>query len=177
VKSGQCYNGIMQSANALRDHLAYTAWANRRLLDAAAQLTPEQLTRDFQTADKSVLGTLVHVFAGDRIWLARVEGRPPGPFIAEGEHDLPVLQAKWPPVLDQWQRWASSLTEETAAAELSYTDLRGKPWRQPIWQIVLHVVNHGTHHRGQAAGFLRSMSVAPPALDLTVFYRTRAATA
>ena len=57
----------MLSAYAVQDMLAYSAWASRRLVDAAAQLPPEQLTRDFGTADKSVLGTLVHVFAADRV--------------------------------------------------------------------------------------------------------------
>jgi uncharacterized damage-inducible protein DinB len=164
-------------SDALRDHLAYTSWASRRLVEAAAQLTPEQLTRDFQTADKSVLGTLVHVFAGDRLWFNRVAKHSPRTFVTEADYQLSVLQIEWPKVLDDWQRWAAGLTDEAAEAELSYTDLRGNAWRQPIWQLVLHVVNHGTHHRGQAAGFLRSMGVAPPALDLVVFYRTRAAAA
>jgi uncharacterized damage-inducible protein DinB len=62
--------------DTLLAHLDYTAWASRRLVDAAAQLTPEELTRDFETSDHSVLGTLVHVFAADRIWLSRVTGSP-----------------------------------------------------------------------------------------------------
>ena len=69
------------------------------------------------------------------------------------------------------------LTEETAAADLFYRDIRGNSLNQPFWQEVIHVVNHGTHHRGQAAGFLRSMGLTPPPLDMTVFYRTRTAAA
>ena len=65
------------SADVLRNHLAYTAWASRRLVESAAQLPPEQLTRDFGTADRSILGTLAHVFAADRIWLARITGAAP----------------------------------------------------------------------------------------------------
>jgi uncharacterized damage-inducible protein DinB len=49
--------------------------------------------------------------------------------------------------------------------------MRGNPWTQPLWEIVLHVVNHGTHHRGQAAGFLRSLGHTPPKLDLIFYYR------
>jgi uncharacterized damage-inducible protein DinB len=55
--------------------------------------------------------------------------------------------------------------------EVSYRDLKGNPWRTPLWQIVLHVVNHATHHRGQAAGFLRALGHAPPPLDLIAYYR------
>jgi uncharacterized damage-inducible protein DinB len=167
----------MLSANALRDSLAYTAWASRRLVDAASQLSPDQLTRDFGTADKSVLGTLVHVFAADRIWLARVHGNAPTSFVSDADYHLAVLQDDWPVVLDEWQSWAAGLADAGAAEILSYSDMSGRPWQQPLWQIVLHVVNHGTHHRGQAAGFLRSMGQAPPPLDMTVFFRTRAASA
>jgi uncharacterized damage-inducible protein DinB len=163
----------MLSVNALQDLLAYSAWSSRRLVEAAAQLPLEQLTRDFGTADKSVLGTLVHIFAADRVWFARVAEIVPATFISEADYHLTVLQNEWPQVHDRWRDWAAGLTPETAAADLSYTDMRGNRWQQPVWQVVAHVVNHGTHHRGQAAGFLRSMGQAPPAIDMTVFYRTR----
>jgi uncharacterized damage-inducible protein DinB len=167
----------MLSVHALQDMLAYSAWASRRLVDAAAQLTSEQLTRDFGTADKSVLGTLVHVYGGDRIWFGRVSGQSSTHFLGEEDYQLAVLQNDWPALYEKWRQWAAGLTDEAAASDLHYRDMSGNACRQPIWQVVLHVVNHGTHHRGQAQGFLRSMSVAPPPLDLTFYYRTRAATA
>ena len=70
------------SGDILRMHLDYTAWASGRLMEAATTLSPEDLLRDFGTADKTLMGTLVHVFGADRIWLARVLGeanpQPPG---------------------------------------------------------------------------------------------------
>jgi uncharacterized damage-inducible protein DinB len=53
--------------------------------------------------------------------------------------------------------------------------MRGNPWRQPLGQLVLHVVNHGTHHRGQVSAFLRMMGHVPPKLDLVTYYRDTAA--
>jgi uncharacterized damage-inducible protein DinB len=58
---------MLVSAEVIRLHLDYSAWASNRLLDAAGQLTSEELTHDLGTADKSVHGTLVHVFGADRI--------------------------------------------------------------------------------------------------------------
>src|SRR5690349_21052798 len=84
------------SADILRNHLEYSAWASQRLLDMAAGLSKEELTRDFQTADHSVLGTLVHVYAADRIWLARVTNAPPGAFLTEADYSLSVLVNDWP---------------------------------------------------------------------------------
>ncbi len=146
------------------EHLRYTAWASRKLVDAAAQLTEEELNRDFGTADKSVLGTLVHVYAADRIWLARIEGREQQ-FITPEDRNLAVLQNDWPKLLERWQ----SLSDFERA--ISYKDLKGNSYQTPLRQIILHVVNHGTHHRGQVSGFLRAMGHKPPPVDLIFFYR------
>lgn len=160
------------SAEVLRSHLAYTAWASHMLVEAAKSLPHEELTRDFGTADKSVLGSLVHIYAADRVWLARFKGEATRAFVTDVDHDLAVLENDWPALHRRWEAWAGDLTDEAGHAELSYTDLSGRSWRQPVWQLVMHVVNHGTHHRGQVAGFLRSMGYTPPKLDLVHYYRT-----
>jgi len=158
------------SAETLRIHLDYAAWAASRMLDAAAQLSPEELNRDFGTADKSVVGTLAHIFAADRVWIGRTQGRAPAKFITDEARDLAFLQHHWPLVLSSWQDWAAGLTDENVAEVASYHDLKGNAWTTPWWKIVLHVVNHGTHHRGQVSGFLRAMGHKPPPLDLIAYY-------
>ncbi|HYL73902.1 MAG TPA: DinB family protein [Bryobacteraceae bacterium] len=160
------------SADALRIHLDYTAWASKRLMDAAAGLGEEDLTRDFKTSDKCVLDTLVHVFAADRIWLARIQGATRATFIDEEDRKFSALQKAWPALHQRWKEWAAPLSDRDAVAQISYRDMKGNPYTQPLWQILLHVVNHGTHHRGQAAGFLRAMGHTPPPLDLIAYYRT-----
>ena len=160
------------NADTLRLHLDYSAWASRRLVDAAAQLPAEQISRDFGTADRDILGTLVHVYAADRIWLGRIHGNPPARFIdPHVDMHLPVLQTDWPALHDRWRAWATGLTDDSIRAQVPYKDLKGNPYETPLWQIVLHVVNHATHHRGQVSGFLRSMGHKPPPLDLIFFYR------
>jgi len=159
------------SAEALRSHIGYTAWASGRLVEAAAGLTQEELTRDFGTADKSVLGTLVHVFGADRLWLARLKGEPANTYLTDADYRLTVLQNDWPALYQRWKAWADGVTDATANAELSYADMSGNPFRQQVGLLVLHVVNHGTHHRGQVSGFLRAMGHAPPKLDLSFYYR------
>jgi uncharacterized damage-inducible protein DinB len=162
------------SLNALRIHLDYSTWASARMVEAASALPHEELTRDFGTADHSVLGTLVHVYAADRIWLSRIRSQGPTRLIdPEKDMHLGVLQNDWPKLLAEWRSWAAGLpTEESALAPISYKDMSGHPHETPAWQIILHVVNHGTHHRGQAAGFLRSMGHTPPPLDLIAYYRS-----
>ena len=158
-------------AGVLRTHLDYTAWASQRLLDAAAALTEEELNRDFGTSEHSVLGTLAHTFGADRIWLWRLAGGENPGGLTAADRSLAVLQTDWPAVYERWRLWAAELTDEAAAAPLDYRDMKGNPWRQPVWQLILHVVNHGTHHRGQVSGFLRAMGKVPPPLDLIAYYR------
>lgn len=159
------------SADTLRTHLDYTTWATARLLHAAAKLSREELTRDFGTADKSVVGTLAHIFAADRVWIGRIQGKPPVRFIADEDRDLERMRREWPIVLQTWKQWGQELSEENVAQACSYQDLKGNAWTTPWWKIVLHVVNHGTHHRGQVSGFMRTMGHQPPSLDLIAYYR------
>lgn len=159
------------SADTLRLHLDYSAWATNRLLGAAAALANTELTHDFKTSDKNVLGTLGHVFGAERIWFERINGNSPTSFVHDEARDFAALQKAWPLLQRQWKDWAAQLTDEAVLAKIAYRDLKGNPWEQPLWQILLHVVNHGTHHRGQASGFLRSLGHPPPALDLIAFYR------
>ncbi len=96
------------------------------------------------------------------------------PRIAAGAaagYDLSKVNRRLASCTDGKHRWAAGWTEASVEERLSYTDWKGNPWISPIWQIALHVVNHGTHHRGQVAGFLRTMGYAPPPLDPR-YYRT-----
>jgi uncharacterized damage-inducible protein DinB len=156
----------------LRTHINYTEWASQRLVEAASRLNPAELTRDFGTADKTVLGTLVHVFAADRAWLGRIQGNPPARFM-DPEHDmhLAVLQTEWPPLMGRWKEWAATQTESSLLTPLAYKDSKGNPYVSPPWQIIMQVVNHGAHHRGQVSGFLRAMGYVPPPIDLIAYYR------
>jgi uncharacterized damage-inducible protein DinB len=159
------------SIETLRSHIDYTVWASRRILDAAACLAPDELTRDFGTSDKSVLGTLLHVYGGDLVWIERMHGTSLTARPYDAHATLATLQEGWPRVWERWREFGASLTPEAADAEIAYSTFKGVPYRSAAWEIILHVVNHGTHHRGQAAGFIRAMGKTPPVLDLMEFYR------
>ena len=161
----------MISKQLLDQHLAYTAWATQHLLNAVAAIPSEQLTHDFHTADKTILNTLAHVFAADRIWFDRVNGWPREAFITDADRSLDVLQEAWPELLAGWRRWTSALDENRLNERIVYTDMAGKSHQSLPSEIILHVVNHGTHHRGQVSGFLRTLGHTPPPLDLIRFYR------
>ncbi|MBI3210847.1 MAG: DinB family protein [Candidatus Solibacter usitatus] len=158
------------SKETILTQLRYTAWASERLVHAAAQLSPDELQRDFGTSEKSVLGTLVHVFAADRIWMGRVNGNLPAVFVdPEKDMHLETLRNEWPPIHQSWQKWADGMTDFSAT--MKYKDLKGNPQESLYWQVVFHVINHGTHHRGQASGMLRALGIVPPPIDMSYYYR------
>lgn len=160
--------------DVLLSHMEYTRWASTRLVAAASELTNEERTRDFGTVDRSVLGTLVHIFAADRVWMGRITGDMPARFIdPDKDMHFSVLQTEWLPLLDQWVDWVSNLPD--SGQMLRYQDLQGHWHESPAWQIVLHLVNHATHHRGQVQGFLRAMGRVPQPLDLIAYYREKSA--
>ena len=159
---------MMNTSTGMQRHLAYSEWASRRLLEGARALPPDELTRDFGSADKSILGTLVHVMAADRIWLSRVQGAGPGPFLEDSDFSLEALAERWPGV---WSGWQSVLEKADGSRVVAYTDTKGRQYSNLLGDIVLHVVNHATHHRGQVAGFLRALGHRPPATDLTAMLR------
>src|SRR4051812_21839595 len=105
-------------ASELRDHLAYSAWASKRLVHAASELSEAELLRDFQTSDRSVLGTLVHTFAADRVWLARLQGAPRAGFSSESDHSLAVLQTEWPTLCREWDELAARWTDHAVGQDL-----------------------------------------------------------
>jgi uncharacterized damage-inducible protein DinB len=159
------------TAEELRLHIFYSGWASRKLLDAALALSEEEQRREFGVSHKSLLGTLEHIFFADRIWFSRtVDPRVIRGAFAEfspGE----TLVTEWPQVQQRWEIWASALTHQDLVRNVEYKDLKGNPYRTPVWQIVLHVVNHATLHRGQAMSLLRQLGVAPPPTDLIFYYR------
>ena len=155
----------------IQQHVSYSGWASRKLLDAAMALSDEDQRREFGVSHKSLLGTLEHTYFADRIWFARtVDPRVvTGGFADFSPGDS--LATAWPSLMKRWETWAAALSHQDLVRTVSYKDLKGTAYTTPVWQIVLHVVNHATLHRGQAMSLLRQLGVAPPPTDLIFYYR------
>lgn len=154
----------------LRYHIEFAGWANARVLSAASELSAGELEYDFKTSEHCVRSTLAHIYRAERVWLERIEGRQ-ADFRVEGDDTMLALSTNWPLIDNRWIRWAQALTEQDPLVELTYQDLRGNTWTQTIWKIILHVVNHSTHHRGQVIGFIRALGHTPPNVDSIMFDR------
>ena len=162
----------MTAAEALT-HLQYSGWASRRLLEAARNVNPEDLARNVGVSHESIVGTLSHIHFADRIWYSRVVD-PAEPVIKQA--DLPTLEREWPAIQRKWETWAGGLRDADLARVVPYKSLDGTTSHETTaGKVVLHLVNHGTLHRGQAMGMLRQLRIAPPPTDLMFYFRELAA--
>ena len=156
----------MTSAEACL-HLRYSAWASRKLIEAVRTLPDADLMKPVGVSHGSLLGTLAHVLWADWLWFTRVVEPMEKP--AETRE---AVEAVWPELQDKWVAWAARSSDAEISRFVEYRSiLDGKMARTPAWQIVMHVVDHATLHRGQAVAMLRQMGIAPPHTDLMNFYR------
>ncbi|HVT94113.1 MAG TPA: DinB family protein [Bryobacteraceae bacterium] len=153
-------------------HLTYHRWATNLLLEAAAALDPSILHRDFGVSHASIFRTLGHIFHADQVWLSRVLHTASfTPVKVEPEQGIGTLRSEWARCHAGWIEWAERVTPEEWEHPVSYVS-SGKPSSTEANKIVLHLVNHGSLHRGQVMAMLRQAGVKPPATDLIQYYRS-----
>jgi uncharacterized damage-inducible protein DinB len=153
----------------------YNAWANRRAQEAASALTNEQFTKPMGSSFGSVRDTLAHIYGAEWIWLERFQGRSPAALPDVGEFaNIASLQEKWAEQEARLLAFVGKLTQEDLNRVMEYKTLKFGVYRNPLWQSMQHVVNHGTYHRGQVTTLLRQLGAQPILTDLMHFYRERA---
>ena len=153
----------------------YNAWANRRSLDAAAALTTEQFTKPLGSSFSSVRDTLAHIYGAEWIWLERFQGRSPASLPNATQFaDIQSLGERWGEHTPRLLNFVRGLTQSDLDRVLEYKTLKFGVYRNPLWQSMQHVVNHGSYHRGQVTTLLRQLGARPILTDLMHFYRERA---
>ncbi|MGA2484172.1 MAG: DinB family protein [Candidatus Acidiferrales bacterium] len=158
----------------------FNSWANHRTLEACAQLTPQQFLRDIRSSFRSVRDTLAHILEAERIWLQRFEGRSASvPVLLDAAQfaDLKSLRTRWARTEAGLARFLRGLTQADLDRVIEYKTTKGVLCREPLWQPLLHLVNHGTYHRGQITTLLRQLGAQPAVLDMINFFRERNAAA
>ncbi|MDR6773917.1 DinB family protein [Azospirillum sp. BE72] len=149
----------------------YNRWANSRLYDAAAQLSDTQFREDRGAFFRSMRGTLNHILVADRVWLERIEGAGPKPsaldeILFDG---FAGLRAAREAEDERILRVLGSTRAERFESVLSYRSMAGTAHELPFAQVLTHVFNHQTHHRGQAHGLLSQFALEAPSIDFVYF--------
>lgn len=163
------------SASVVRDLLLYMLWADRLMLKAVRDVRPEDLTRDAGISFGSLLGTMAHMAGSQRLWLARCSGRQLDhiPTVADFPDLLSWIHG-WEETASGVEAFLAALTDEQLAASLTWTSTTGETYTRPLWQPLIHLVNHTTYHRGQVVSLLRQMGYKTPSTDLVYYFIERA---
>lgn len=152
----------------------YNYWATARILAAMEDLSEAEYTVVVPgVSHGSLRATLVHMLAAETIWRLRcLERHSPGSLL--DETDLPTLatlRERWPFEELKMREGLSRLTDEALAEVIPYRTTGGRVMRQPLWQILAHLVNHSTQHRAEAAVILTALGRSPGDVDLILYLR------
>jgi uncharacterized damage-inducible protein DinB len=163
----------------MKEHFAslakYNKWANARLYGMASALSDEAYRRDVGAYFGSLHGTLNHLLTADRIWMRRLTGSGdhPGKLDTIVYEDLKALHAAREMEDDRIIKVVDGFDESAFERVWDYRMLNGTPQRQPLREILAHLFNHQTHHRGQSHTILTVLGVREPEpLDLLIMLRT-----
>jgi uncharacterized damage-inducible protein DinB len=153
---------------------AYNSWANARLYGAALDLPDEAYRQNTGVFFGSLHRTLNHLLVADRIWMQRLtgEGTAPTRLDALLYDALPDLARARMAQDARLEAFVSQMSEADSELVVGYRTIGGQAQQQPLTDILLHLFNHQTHHRGQAHASLSIVtSKEPPSLDLLQFQR------
>ncbi len=150
----------------------YNHWANMRILNAASNLTPEQFLAPASFPHRELRSTLTHILFAEWIWRTRWQGESPAHrFKPEDFPTLDSLRLRWQQEVKSLNAYIDSLTDKKLSSTFQYTTTKGDALENILCQVMAHVVNHGTQHRGEAAAILTELGQSPGDIDLIVFLR------
>ena len=163
----------MLTTHYARTLARYNAWANEVLFAGVAALPAGEATKERPTLFKTMVGTLNHLYVIDLMWQAHIEGRPHG-FTRRDDVLFPKLDELWraQQKLDAWYLdWASAQSESDLAIPVPFTLTTGNKGVMTRGEVLLHVVNHSTYHRGWVCDLFFQVPARPPETDLPVYVR------
>lgn len=156
----------------MRELFTFNAWAMRRLLDDTAKLSDEEIKRDMGNSFPSIRDTLVHMVGAEWVWLSRWHGTSPTEIPnTKGNMSHQEIVEWWRLINDEREAFFATLTDEALDRVVEYRNFAGKDFMFPLWQMLRHVVNHATYHRGQVVTMMKQLGYTPTATDMILMYQ------
>lgn len=158
----------------LLDLYEFNQWAHERILEAAAELGNEEYGRPVGGAFASVRATVEHLLAAEVVWLSRWEGHSLGdrPDYS-GCSDAVALWSIWTSFWKRQFAFLNGLSDENLSMPVAIRTRSGIETVQTLRDTMVHVVNHSTYHRGQAASQIRIVGGRPPSTDYFIYCLSR----
>ena len=154
----------------------YAAWANERLYEMLADLPGHELTKPHPIVFGSILRTLNHVYVVDLLWRAHLRGTAHGLTTRNPDECPPFAELRAAQQdIDRWYiQYSDDMQESSCVKIVNFTFIEGGNGSMSRGDIVLHVINHTTYHRGHIGCMIYQVPAEPPTTDLPVFLRERA---
>lgn len=159
--------------NDARTLTRYNAWANELLFAAVAALPEGEAVKPRRSVFRNMVHTLNHNYVIDRIFQAHLEGRPHGYSARNTPEPPPLAELKRnQEEIDAWYiAWSDRLTPQAIDEKVKFTYIGGGEGILSRGEMLMHLVNHHSYHRGFVAEMFYSAKHRPPTTDLTVFLR------
>lgn len=149
----------------------YNYWANRRYFAVAEGLTEEQLHKMQGHSWGDVHAMFVHMMSSEWVWLERWNGRSPkGHFNKDDFPTLASVKEKASQIEAEMRAFINKQTEESLQSAITYSNFSGETFHVPLWQMLQHVANHETHHRGELAAMYALMNVPHPEEEVIQYF-------
>ena len=166
----------MQRLAEIRELYAFDHWANARMRNAVARVSDDEFARDLKSSHPSLRDTLLHIMGAEWVWLARWLGTSPSSMPAEWRtYSRSQIDVEWGALETAQQAFIDRLIDTELDRLVEYRTFKGESHTNPLWQLLRHVVNHSTYHRGQVTTMLRQIGHEPVATDLVLYYREQKA--
>jgi uncharacterized damage-inducible protein DinB len=148
----------------------YNYWANKKILAASASVSQEQFTEPASFPYGGLHGTLLHTLDSEWGWRSLFQKIETASDLLPADYPTPsALETRWKEEETAMRAYLASLRDEDMESHLRYTIDGGIQRDRILWHALLHVVNHGTQHRSEAAALLTAYGHSPGDLDFTVF--------
>ena len=159
----------MDLAALLHEYATYDHWATALFVDRLEREPGDTLDRPATSSFPSIRGTLLHIRDAEAAWLARLTGHP----VRWPAEELTTLASVMAHAV-RFRDHVITLPLDGLLRECAYKDLKGTPYAQSAWQMIMHCLNHSTYHRGQVVTQMRELDLEDiPRTDLIHFQRTR----
>ena len=152
----------------------YNGWANERVLESLRPIGQDIFTSNKQASHASIRGIIAHIAAAEWIWLERWKGSSPVSLLPESEFETVEVASQRLRTIDHdLHEFTSRLTQSDIDGSRGYMTTEGKAYSNVLSDMLLHLTNHSSYHRGQITTLLRQCGAVPQSTDFILFIRLK----
>ena len=151
----------------------YNTWANEKIIESLSFVRPELMEKPVESSFPSLRLTVLHLWETEFVWWQRLHLAENIVFIPQKtEMPIKTIFSEWKRQSVQLQTWVHNLKDAGLSHVFSYQNSKKEQFKQPVFQVLLHVFNHNTYHRGQIITIFHQLGIEKrPATDFILWSR------